>query len=353
MNLRAKLAVVAAAAVVAPFVVVGPSPAELPVTIPSTTSAGSGPAALTDVTIADVGSADEVVFTFAGDALPEVEATQATPPFLTIPGDTVAVAGTSFVRLRMFPASGVSFGISCANALPAPPTPGPGETGVGVYYSCQDALNGPAPVVASRRVVPSGSDSAVLEATMDELLAGPTTADAAAGLSSWFSSATAGMVLSASVAADGSAVVDFDPALATTIPGASSSAGSDQLLRQLDATVFQNTAVTSATYTLGGSCDAFFGWIQRACEPRTQSEAASALYAQTYFGPERVTGPSANVTEAVQLEDFEAQLSWVVGMRSPADVTVTTASSPARVIVRVAHTAPAPAPAPAQPSFTG
>ena len=108
-----------------------------------------------------------------------------------------------------------------------------------MFFSCFDGLNGPAPAVRSGRAVPTGSADAVLASTFDQLLAGPTSADTAAGLSSLFSSATNGLLLSASIAADGTATIDFDQSLATTVPNASSSAGSDELLRQLDATVFQ------------------------------------------------------------------------------------------------------------------
>ena len=84
------------------------------------------------------------------------------------------------------------------------------------------------------------------------------------------------------------------------------------------------------------------------CAPRVPGEAPPRQYTVTYNGPTTVTGPSANVTQAVQLEDFEAQLTWVIGLRTQTDVTVTTASSPTRVIVRVAH-----AVVTAQPRFTG
>ncbi len=340
----------AVVALVASLLGMSTTAAELPVTVPGN-AIEVGAASLLDVTVSDVGGADEVVFTFAGDVLPTVEAVVGEPPFYDIPGDVVEVPGTSFVRLRMFPARGVSFGDACSVALGEPPTPGPGETAVGLWFSCFDGLNGPAPVVLSSRLVPDGSVEEVLTATVELLLDGPTPADEAAGLSSWFSSETSGLLNSVTVTPEGVATIDFDPALATTIPNASSSAGSDQLLRELDATVLFGTGITSATYTLGGSCAEFFGWLQLDCAPRTPDDGIAALYAQTYLGPETVTGSTQNVTAAVQLEDFEAQLTWVVGLRAESEVTVSTASSPARVVVRVAHVEPMPAVS--QPRFTG
>jgi hypothetical protein len=347
MRMHPKLALLIAAAVLAPLIGVTPSLAELPVTIPTTSP---GEAALTDVTVANVGAADEVVFTFAG-GLPTVDAAPTEPPFHDTAGNLITVPGTSWVNLRLMGARGASLGESCQGALPAPPAPGPGETATNVYYSCFDGLNGSAPVVPSGRVVPSGTPSEILASTFEQLLAGPDAADAAAGLTSWFTSATAAMLLSASIAPDGTATIDFDPALATTIPNASTSAGSDELVRQLDATVFQFTGVTSATYELGGSCEDFSAWQQQSgCTPRTPVDGSDAQIAITYLGPDVVTGPSVNVTEAAQLEDFEHQITFIIGLRSEADVTVTTATSPFRVIVTVPHVAVAVA---AQPSFTG
>lgn len=345
-----RIAVVAGAALVTPFLGVSAAPAELPVTIPGTVTSESAIPALTDVTVSDTGSSDRVVLTFIGDALPEVIATADQPPFGGIPGIPIKVAGAAFVRLRMFPASGVSWA-SCPSG--GAPTPGPGEVVTAVHFTCQGVLPGSAPVVRSERLVPVGTDDDVLLATVEALLAGPTADDAARGLSSWFSPATAGMVQSATISPGGQAVVDLDPALASTIPGASSSAGSEQLLRELDATVLGLDAVDSVAYTFDGSCEAFFGWLQRECVVRTSATAGPFLWVPTYLGPERVPGTTATVTEVVQLEDFESQLVWVIGLRADVEVTVTTATSPSRVIVEIPHVAPPAPAAAAQPTFTG
>ncbi len=353
MRTRTRVALLIPVVIVTAVIGVTASSAELPVTVPGNVTAETGGALLSDVAVSNTGSADEVVFTFVGDTLPTVEGTVGVPPFRTIPGDVVDVPGTAFVDLRMFPASGVSFGASCSNRLGLPPTPAAGETLVGVYFGCGDDPGIDFPAVRSSRLVPTGTPSEILAAAMGQLLAGPTAIDRAAGLGSVFSDATAGKLLSASIASDGSATIDFDPTL--SIPDATSSFGVGQLLRELDATVFQFSGVTSATYALGGSCEAFFRPtpIGNFCEVRTPANGADAVISVTYTGPDTVTGPSVNVTQASQTEDFEGQLVWVIGLRTDTDVTVTTASEPARVIVTVPHLAPLAPPGPQQPGFTG
>jgi hypothetical protein len=309
---------------------------------------------LTDVTVGSTATADQVVFTFAGDVLPaDYQVDPVEPPFRDIPGNEIPVAGSAFLRVWMPGATGVNFGFGCA-PLPAP-TPGPGEELVSVYWSCfVPGTPGASPVASFGRVVPAGDDQALLTAAVESLLAGPTASEQAAGASSLFSAATAGLLLDLTLAPDGSVTVNFDPSLATILTNASASAASEQLLRELDATVFLRPGVTGAEYQLGGSCDDFFAWLQRPCTPRTVDDAASALYAETYLGPDRVTGDTEVVTEVVETEDFEANLVWVIGLDQETTYTVTTLTDPARLVVEIAHPPAAPATAtPARPTFTG
>jgi hypothetical protein len=135
------------------------------------------------------------------------------------------------------------------------------------YFTCGDT-----PLVPVYRLVPRSS--AVLRASLDALLAGPSADERSASIGSWFSADTARMLRSVAVD-DHHVIVDFDPRLPDVIPNASSSAGSAQLLSQLDATVFQFRSVESAEYRLGGDCEAFSEWLQYGgCEPRTR-EASS------------------------------------------------------------------------------
>lgn len=151
--------------------------------------------------------------------------------------------------------------------VPAGEKAGAGEMAVSVFYTCDpDAEAVPAPQAVSR-VVPASSG--VLRASLTALLAGPTAGEKAAGMTSFFSSATKGMLRDVTLTS-GHAVVDFGD-LPSVIPNASTSAGSSLLLSELDATVFQFGTVTSAEYRLEGSCTAFNEWLQGGgCEARTR-----------------------------------------------------------------------------------
>lgn len=149
-----------------------------------------------------------------------------------------------------------------------PPAPAaPGSMVVKAYFTCDptaQAAPGPAPV---ERVVPRSTG--VLAASLGALLAGPTAEERAAGLTSWFSEETAGLLRGVRID-DGHAVVDLGD-LPSVIPGASSSAGSALLLSELDATVFQFATVQTAEYRLQGSCTAFTEWLQSGgCVPRVR-----------------------------------------------------------------------------------
>ena len=52
-----------------------------------------------------------------------------------------------------------------------------------------------------------------------------------------------------------------------------------------------------------------------------------------YKGPKRLPGAGSVVQEVVRTGDFEAVLSWVVGLEAKVPFLVTTASSPSRLIV--------------------
>jgi hypothetical protein len=57
----------------------------------------------------------------------------------------------------------------------------------------------------------------------------------------------------------------------------------------------------------------------------------------TYSGPVRVRGAGTTaVTEVVQSGDFEANLTWVIGLRSKAPFRVSTLTNPSRVVVELA-----------------
>lgn len=129
------------------------------------------------------------------------------------------------------------------------------DTTVRIYFSRGDS------VVPVDRVVRAAG--AGLEASLRHLLRGPTVAERRAGLTSWFSDSTAGALRSVTVV-DGAAIIDFED-LRPFIPGASTSAGSALLLRELNATVFETPSVRTVEYRMNGSCAKFYEWLQYGC----------------------------------------------------------------------------------------
>jgi len=168
------------------------------------------------------------------------------------------------LRVRLSGGGGMA-PVACA--LPKAPAPPPGSMVVRAYFTCDPASQAlPAPIAVERVVQ---RQPGVLAASLGALLAGPSADERAAGLTSWFSGATAGMLHGVRIDA-GHAVVDLGD-LPSVIPGASSSAGAALLLSELDATVLQFPTVESAEYRLDGSCEAFTEWLQMGgCAPRTR-----------------------------------------------------------------------------------
>ena len=145
-------------------------------------------------------------------------------------------------------------------AAPASPTgaASPSPTGpiVQVFFGSAD-LDPCEGIVGVPRTVETADPESALRA----LLAGPTTAETAAGYQSWFSAATAD-ALSAFELRDGVARVSFRD-LRMIIPNASSSCGSGMLLSALDRTLLQFPQVTRTRYSIEGDEAAFYEWLQR------------------------------------------------------------------------------------------
>jgi hypothetical protein len=141
------------------------------------------------------------------------------------------------------------------------PSVTPDQLVVAAFFTC----DADGPTLPVYRAV--GRTAGVLRAALGALVAGPTPAERAAGIDSWFSEATARM-FGGMALVDGAATVDLHD-LRRVIPNASTSAGSAMLLSQLDATVFQFPSVRSAVYRIDGDCQAFTDWLQLGgCDPR-------------------------------------------------------------------------------------
>jgi hypothetical protein len=115
---------------------------------------------------------------------------------------------------------------------------------------------------------PESPLSAELRMALEKLLAG----SASSADSSWFGERTRGALRSATVNSAGHAIVDFQD-LRTLIPNASSSAGSAQLVQELNAAVFAITGIESVEYQMDHSCDVFWEWLQQSCHVVTRSVA--------------------------------------------------------------------------------
>lgn len=127
-----------------------------------------------------------------------------------------------------------------------------------VFFTKYASPTSPAEFVAVTRRVPK--TSATIRGALEELLKGPTAEEKAAGLSSWFSDKTAGMIRGVNLK-DGRAIVDFDD-ISKIIPNASASEGSHTLLGQLGSTIAQFANVKEIEYRLNGDNAAFMGWLQ-------------------------------------------------------------------------------------------
>jgi hypothetical protein len=146
-----------------------------------------------------------------------------------------------------------------------------------VYFHRGDSTE-PGTVVGVDRTVPR--TSLVATAALEQLLAGPTTAERSAGYWSQFSAATAGMLHSFRVG-NGVAHADFRD-FSRIIPNASSSAGDAALLAELDATL-KELGTVRTVYSFDGDVAAFYEWLQLAPPVGTPIDAAGARAAARDF----------------------------------------------------------------------
>ena len=117
----------------------------------------------------------------------------------------------------------------------------------------------PAPVPDTTtpvEVAPAMTTVDSLRVALDRLVAG------ASGRSTWFSAQTAGAVREVGFdSTSRGATVDFID-LRALIPNASSSAGSQALLRELNEAVFSVGGIDWVQYGMDGDCELFGEWLQ-------------------------------------------------------------------------------------------
>jgi len=133
----------------------------------------------------------------------------------------------------------------------------PATVAVELYFSNASLGDPCGEVFPVTREVPD--DTPVVEALM-ALLAGPTQAEISEGYGSWFSADTEGLLRSVGVS-DGTARVDFED-LRSVIPNASTSCGSAALLAELDNTLLQFPEIDATIYSINGSVETFYEWLQ-------------------------------------------------------------------------------------------
>lgn len=76
--------------------------------------------------------------------------------------------------------------------------------------------------------------------------------------------------------------------------------------------------------------------LQVRMEPASGADLSGENLRMTYTGPNRITPSTEAVTEVVRTGDFEAVLTWVIGVEGKPGFRVDTASGPNRLIVEVA-----------------
>jgi hypothetical protein len=162
-----------------------------------------------------------------------------------------------------------------------------------VFFGTGDGSDCGATAPVERRLA-EGADRVV--GVLEALVAGPTAEETADGASSFFSTATADSLRSATLD-DELLLVDFI-GLDTLIPNASTSCGSELLLAELTRTTLQFAEVERVRFQLDGSCDRFYEWLQRECTDYTA--AGSRVVSATL---ERATGSGCSPGGADQLPD--------------------------------------------------
>ena len=76
-------------------------------------------------------------------------------------------------------------------------------------------------------------------------------------------------------------------------------------------------------------------FLQVRMEPAATADLSGDEVRRTYEGPDRVTGDTEAVTEVVRTGDFEANLTWVIGLPDRLPFRLSFLPDPARVVVEI------------------
>ncbi len=77
--------------------------------------------------------------------------------------------------------------------------------------------------------------------------------------------------------------------------------------------------------------------LQVRFEPASGVDLRSGTFEETYRGPDRLRGPTQRVTEVVRIGDFEANLTWVVGVDAATPYRVEVLPGDNAIVVELGH----------------
>jgi hypothetical protein len=165
------------------------------------------------------------------------------------PNETAAPSSKVLVDISAIPA--------CIDWQPDAPTPANGEMTITLFFQCADDTDIPDISTPTTRMV--AQTDAVIEATLAALLAGPTDAERAAGIESFFSAESANALDSVELGGH-HLIVDFNDAI--IINNASTTTGGTYFMAELQANLFQFPVVDTIEFRLNGSCLAFGDYME-------------------------------------------------------------------------------------------
>ncbi len=176
------------------------------------------------------------------------------------PDSTTTIAETTTTTLPV---------ASTTTTVPAATTTVPTEMDtLTLYFAVGDGTDCSL-VQGFAREVPATAEP--ITAAFEALVGGPTTAETSAGAGSFFSSATTGAVRSVDLT-DGLLKIEFVD-FRNELSNASTSCGSASFLASLNATAFEFDEVERVRYTIFGSCNNFYNWLQTECQDQTRTGA--------------------------------------------------------------------------------
>ena len=154
-----------------------------------------------------------------------------------------------------------------------PPTTAPATATVEVAVLCR-GIDVDAPrdrICASRR--PAPGSVGVLANALGQLFAGPTKSETSGGLRSYFTPDTAELLRSVDLDG-GTATVDLDGEVLTSINGVGTTNGSGEFLAQLLGTVFQFPTIDEVVFLVDGDATKFCRALEASedCNPWTRTK---------------------------------------------------------------------------------